>query len=203
MPKGISGRAACSIEGCDDISKARGLCAKHYTRWRKHGDPSTNLRGRGEGVAVQFWAKVDRQGPGDCWPWLASRNEGGYGQFRGALGGGMAHRFAYEAIVGPIPEGLTLDHLCRNRACVNPAHLEPVTSRVNTLRGDGLAARRARQTHCKRGHEFTPENGYVYTDPKGRERRICRACWDPSGDKLSGSRDELGGARDLAGSGWL
>jgi hypothetical protein len=79
---------------------------------------------------------------------------------------------AYELAIGPIPEGLTIDHLCRNRGCVNPAHLEAVTNRTNLLRGDGIAALNARKTHCKRGHEFTPENTYVWREGT----RACRAC---------------------------
>lgn len=83
----------------------------------------------------------------------------------------LAHRAIYETLVGPIPAGLTLDHLCRNRWCVNPQHLEPVTARENVLRGEGLSARRARQTNCKRGHALTVDNVYA-----GRRERRCRIC---------------------------
>ncbi|KAB2977369.1 HNH endonuclease [Streptomyces sp. SS1-1] len=83
----------------------------------------------------------------------------------------MAHRVAYQEIVGPIPEGLQLDHLCRVRHCVNPAHLEPVTSRENTLRGENLVAINAAKTHCKRGHLFDAANTYRW-----RNSRICREC---------------------------
>jgi len=83
-----------------------------------------------------------------------------------------AHRFAYEALVGPIPEGLKLDHLCRNRACVNPDHTEPVTDRVNTLRGFGPTAMNARATHCSEGHEFTDENTYLNQSGS----RVCLTC---------------------------
>lgn len=108
----------------------------------------------------------------ECWEWTGARNAYGYGVFK--LDGRvvMAHRFSYEAEVGLIPDGLQLDHLCRVRHCVNPAHLEPVTSRENLLRGSTITAANAAKTHCKRGHEFTPENTYV--DKKGR--RDCRAC---------------------------
>mgnify|MGYP001608583411 CR=1 FL=1 len=80
----------------------------------------------------RFWAKV-LVGDG-CWDWQASKTPGGYGSFRAADRTVCAHRFSYELLVGPIPEGLDLDHLCRNKGCVNPEHLEPVTRRENMLR---------------------------------------------------------------------
>jgi len=107
-----------------------------------------------------------------CWQWVRRFNDGGYGII--VIGGrrNRAHRVFYEAAKGPVPSGLVLDHLCRNRGCVNPDHLEPVTNRVNILRGEAPSAKRARQTHCHRGHEFTTENTY---DP-GRGGRACRQC---------------------------
>jgi hypothetical protein len=85
----------------------------------------------------------------------------------------LAHRWAYEFLRAEIPEGLHIDHLCRNRACVNPWHLEPVTNRVNGLRGESVAAQHARKTHCIRGHEFTTENTYPIKNGKGRGCREC------------------------------
>lgn len=104
-------------------------------------------------IEDRFWPKVDRGGPDECWGWLAHRNPKGYGRFSVTRTHHVqAHRFAYEQEVGPIPTGLTLDHLCRNRGCVNPAHLEPVTNRENVLRGETLPALNIRKTRCPNGH---------------------------------------------------
>ena len=85
------------------------------------------------------------------------------------------HRVVYEALVGPIPDGLELDHLCFNRRCVNPNHMEPVTGYENILRGNSFSAVNARKTHCIHGHEFTEENTYVVTQ-NGRPGRQCKTC---------------------------
>ena len=121
----------------------------------------------------RFWAKVERRGADDCWTWTAGTSEG-YGQFGLSRRSGSirAHRFAYELLIGPVPDGLELDHLCRNRLCVNPAHLEPVSRRENILRGESPTAQHARQTHCKNGHPLSGDNLYLH--PKGS--RVCLTC---------------------------
>lgn len=118
-----------------------------------------------------FVQKVDFDGPNGCWIWTACVDKLGYGvQWDGELGKHQrAHRSVWRYFVGPIPEGLTIDHLCRNRACVNPDHLEPVTLKVNVLRGNNPAAINARKTHCFRGHT------YDSWQHRGRHRS-CTAC---------------------------
>lgn len=101
-------------------------------------------------MTERFWAKFDRDPVTGCWNWTAAVDPGtGYGKFHVAPGEtANAHRVAYELLAGPVPDGLDLDHLCRTRACVNPAHLEPVTRRVNLLRGETLAAAHAAGRDC-------------------------------------------------------
>lgn len=120
---------------------------------------------------VRFQSKVGA-GQNGCWPWLAAKSIGGYGVFNVGGGTRYAHRISYVAHKGEIPKGLDLDHLCRNRACVNPEHLEVVTRSQNLRRGTGTPAQRAAQTHCKRGHELNSENTWIH--PKGY--RYCRVC---------------------------
>lgn len=117
-------------------------------------------------------SKLDMSG--DCWTWTAALNPKGYGMFRADGRMHLAHRWLYEALIGPVPQGLDLDHLCRNRACARPSHLEPVTHRENLMRGQTVNARGTRnagKTHCKNGHEYTPINtGFR------RGYRYCRTC---------------------------
>jgi hypothetical protein len=110
----------------------------------------------------------------DCWQWKAATNAHGYGVVRYEGRNHLAHRLIYEILVGPILDGLELDHLCRNRGCVRPDHLEPVSRRENQLRGFAFSGINSRKTHCPKGHPYTPEN--IYQRPGGDPRRYCRRC---------------------------
>ena len=109
-----------------------------------------------------------------CWHWIGHLRSG-YGRLMVNGSFISAHRMSYEHFVGPIPDGLEIDHLCRNRSCVNPDHLEPVTRTENIRRGTSPAARNAVKSHCPRGHEFSGEN-LLLRNRKNHVGRVCRAC---------------------------
>jgi hypothetical protein len=153
-------KSICSVPACERVSDVRGLCPGHYRRFRLTGDTraAEPLAPRDYSpLEVRFWAKVDATG--DCWEWTGYR-QSGYGVFMLPRDGGpvrrkQAHRFAWELLVGEIPAGLQLDHRCQNPACVNPAHLDPVTPRVNVLRSPVSASGAAlRRVSCPQGHPY-------------------------------------------------
>ena len=128
-------------------------------------------------IEERFWSKVDRSG--ECWVWIGAKDDRGYGFFRVAPKTVRAYRFAYEMLVGPIPQGLELDHLCRNHSCVNPAHLDPVTHRENNRRGVAGAVATVRQqakTHCPQGHPYDEANTMIRRTKLGNPERHCREC---------------------------
>lgn len=124
-----------------------------------------------ERLPERFWGKAIVL-PNGCWWWVGATVPDGYGQVRRGRRAVPAHRWAYEALVGPVAPELHCDHLCRFRACVNPRHIEPVTPRENTLRGESLQALNARKQECPSGHPLHGENLYRYPDG----RRGCRVC---------------------------
>jgi hypothetical protein len=126
-------------------------------------------------VEQRFWEKVNKTDT--CWLWTAYLSPRGYGHFVSGVTGSsrLAHRISYELLVGKIPDGLVLDHLCRVPACVNPSHLEPVTNAENIRRGvAGL--RNKSKTRCPRDHEYTPENTVFRSRTRGGVNRVCRIC---------------------------
>ncbi len=114
-----------------------------------------------------FWAKVFHAPKTGCWEWTGAIQSSGYGSFGVNKSGRLAHRLSYESMRGPIPEGLQIDHLCKNKVCVNPWHLEPVTHQENQARTD-----RATKTHCKHGHPLSGAN----LGKTGRGYRRCMTC---------------------------
>jgi hypothetical protein len=148
------------------VESAAGWCNMHYKRWLRTGDPLGRRRIPGLTPSERFWSKVHKTET--CWLWTAGRIGAGYGTIRVGDRAMLAHRFAYEELVGTIPDGLELDHLCRVRHCVNPAHLEAVTGRVNSQRGHHPQGWR---THCPQGHPYAGNNLYVHNG-----KRYCRTC---------------------------
>lgn len=173
----MSGRALCTVDKCDAPQVGRGWCSKHYQRWKRTGDP----------VAVSFIVGDDQArllakvtiDSGGCWLWTGQINRYGYAKTSIRRNGKdvhvSGHRLAYELFIGPIPVGQEIDHVkargCLYRHCVNPAHLEAVTPRENTLRSTAPSALNATKTHCPAGHEYDEVNTRIY-----RGRRHCRAC---------------------------
>jgi hypothetical protein len=154
---------------CGVAAIAHDLCAKHYQRWKKFGDPAVTKLDRDLTPEQRFWAKVDKNGPlpeglpelGPCWVWTAAILDG-YAAFTLNHQHVTGHLFGYRLLVGKVPDGLTLDHVChtvsidtcpggkecRHRRCVNPAHLEPVTVLENVMRGLSPHAINAAKTNC-------------------------------------------------------
>lgn len=123
---------------------------------------------------ARFLERAHGRSASECWRWPGKLNDSGYGVLSVAYGNALAHRYSYELFVGPIPDGLVIDHLCRVRECFNPTHLEPVTPAENIARGEALekaAEWRANRTHCRNGHEYNETNTHTW-----RGKRMCRPC---------------------------
>lgn len=169
----------CSVQDCGVPSRARGWCRMHYHRWQRVGDVHAEQRPQLRRVdpAIRWWSYVERTATG--WWWTGYVGPNGYGALGISGKHILAHRFAYELLIGPIPKGLQLDHLCRDTSCVKviadeygPAHIEAVTPRVNSLRSFSPLALNAQKTHCKHGHPFDAANTYA----RLTGGRTCRTC---------------------------
>lgn len=175
--------AVRSIVDTQNRSADRALDESKPPRWAKMIEAAAAARRRNacdpEYIKARFLKKIDASGAapserpelGPCWIWTANKLPAGYGIF-GCYGKTtLAHRYSHETFIGPIPDGYQVDHLCRTPSCVNPAHLEAVTARVNNLRSNSATSRNAAKTHCLNGHPFDEEN--TRPVPGGR---FCRAC---------------------------
>lgn len=143
--------------------------------------PKSGRADRGEGIVdpllPRLMPKVTVNPQTGCWVWNGYRNDDGYGQIDWGGLRWLTHRATYTDQRGPIPDGMTLDHTCRNRACCNPWHLEVAEQRVNLYRGDSFVGLNARKTHCPQGHPYDEENTVVRYQPhKNAMARFCRAC---------------------------
>jgi hypothetical protein len=187
----------CKVAECPSPRYAKGFCIKHYSRWRKHGDPTVNLGERraapplptlhlpdGRPITVDMlspqWAAVARRAlakvevaSSGCWNYTGALDPRGYGRCRNRDGTSLVHRVVFQAVVRDLAADELLDHACRNHACCNPLHLEPVSNKLNSRRGIGPAGTSARKTHCARGHEFTEAN--TWRNPRNGVRQ-CRKC---------------------------
>ncbi len=167
----------CSAPGCERTDRRiRGVCSKHYHHLRNAPDWQPQ---KAMGLGTRLRSRMVIQDTGYSTPcWLSTRAVGTNGYTHIKMlnrQNRLLHRVAYELWIGPIPEGLTVDHLCRNKPCINPDHLEAVTPRTNVLRALGPAAIHAGQTHCTNGHEFTAANTLARSRTSGgRECRECR-----------------------------
>lgn len=163
----------CAVDGCVRAIYGNGpLCKACYENKRRHG--TTDLEAikrmsRQRPLIERLWSKFERVD--GHWLWTAHLDEHGYGRITHNGRTRPAHRVMYELLVEPVPDDLWMDHLCRMPRCVNPAHLEPVTPRENTLRGIGFAAENFAKTECPSGHPYDEENTHWYDG-----RRYCKAC---------------------------
>lgn len=199
----------CSIEGCNRAVLAKGLCSKHYNRLITTGTTDDGPRARMP-MEERFWRRVSKTDT--CWEWLGHKNAYGYGVINAGGRNGkawFAHRYSWMIHNGEIPKsaayhGTVIRHSCDNRSCVNPEHLLLGSQKDNVADMDsrgrrvsnprrGSAHHNGGKTHCKHGHEFTPENTRV----NSRGQRTCRACHnDRSKDAHKRKRGDMFGIQE-------
>lgn len=182
-------KRTCIVADCATPIYSQRMCQTHVKRLRRTG---TTDAPRQPTVRDRLLARIEQDEAG-CWLWTGYLNRDGYGHLRVGKRFIGVHRVAYEEFAGPIPGGYQIDHLCRVRNCINPAHLEAVTLRENVLRSESPAAKQARKTHCFRGHELAGENLHA----SGRHR-YCRECKKISNRAAGKRRVEVAHAQRAA-----
>lgn len=173
--------SVCALSDCSRTAVTRGYCKSHYKRLVRRGELELTFQMHHSRTPMQRWAKFVKLGVlhDHCWRWTGGITAQGYGGFYYDGKEQLAHRDSYERFIGPVPDDLELDHLCKNTWCVNPEHLEPVTTRENcVVRANSPSGKNLRKTHCVHGHAFTPENTYFRRNPRRgmRQARTCRTC---------------------------
>lgn len=170
-------RACVNWRHCEPVSRGENTRRGNFERaWAPNRteappDPAT---GRRSALLERLWGFIEPEPTSGCWIWLGARDKRGYGRLSFGGKSGFAHRVLYETYKSAVPSGHELDHRCRLTSCVNPDHLEPVTHRVNVLRGNGLTARYARRTNCIHGHSLA--DAHMWKNGRQRICRICRTC---------------------------
>lgn len=167
----------CSVKNCNRKYLCKKLCGMHYQRrWagRAIGLSAPLKRPKKFPKETWFWSRVKKTK--SCWLWLGAKNNSGYGTTVWGARTLVAHRVAFKLAGKRVPAGFELDHLCRRRNCVRVSHLEPVTHRVNVLRGKSPSALHAKKTHCPKGHPYRGKNLRILKRKSGSINRICRAC---------------------------
>lgn len=166
----------CLINNCDREIHAKKMCEMHYRRVLRGKDVGSNEPQREprnfntKSDEERFFDFVDKRG--GCWIWNGAQTSAGYSQFQVNKRTVYGHRWSYKHFVGEIKKGLTVDHICRIRSCVNPKHLEAVTNKENILRGIAPSAINSRKTHCVHGHKLSSDN--IYNNKNGH--RVCKTC---------------------------
>ncbi len=163
----------CKVSGCIKKNYCKDKCKNHYiSEWKRNSRKEYLKSHPLPTNEERFFKKVKKTAY--CWEWLGCKNSTGYGWFGMNKEMFGAHRASYELFIEKIPKDMTIDHICRNRSCVNPKHLRIMTQKENNAIGDSPPAINARKTHCIRGHEFTVKNTYITTD----SYRRCRICFN-------------------------
>lgn len=168
-------RMKCKIDDCEGTSKARGWCNRHWYRWYRYGDTEfvKHIKNDDE---KRFWSFVNKTEK--CWEWIGYKDIRGYGQvsFKGQIV--TAHRMAWQLLVGKLPDykktKMTIDHLCKNTSCVNPSHMEIVSSRENTFRSNNICMQNKAKKYCVNGHKLSGRN--LATTKASSKRGISRVC---------------------------